>query len=189
MRNRWWAVAGIAAAGLLLAGCGLIGTSGSSGTSGPPAAASSPAPSPTAQAVLVGSVTIKTMSTSKGTVLANAAGMTLYLFAKDTPTSSACLAACKATWPPVILSASPAPGSLPKGYGAIRRPNGQIQLTFDGHPLYTFAGDRSPGQITGNGINANGGLWWAITPAGTELGSPSSSSSGGTTGSGGSSWG
>jgi Secreted repeat of unknown function len=57
-----------------------------------------------------------------------------------------------------------------------------VQATYDGHPLYTYAGDSAAGQVKGNGLNVSGGLWWAMTPAGTKLGaaaasSPSSSSS------------
>ena len=186
MRNRWWVVAGLVAAAPLLASCGLGGSPASSATSHPPAVASSPA-----AAVAVGSGAIKTMSTSKGTVLTNAAGMTLYWFAKDTSTRSNCLIPCKTIWPPVTMTAADAAGtSLPHGFATITRPSGAVQLTYDGHPLYTYVGDKAAGQITGDGINASGGLWWAMTPSGSELGgAPASSggsgSSAGTGGSGG----
>jgi predicted lipoprotein with Yx(FWY)xxD motif len=186
VRNRWWAVQGLAAAALLLAACGTSSAPVSSGKSSP--AASAAAKAAAAQSAAAAAVGIKTMSTSKGTVLANTAGMTVYWFAMDTSTASVCLAACLTIWPPVVLTAVPVPGSLPKGFGTITRPTGQTQLTFDGHPLYTYAGDTSAGQITGNGVDANGGLWWAMTPAGTQIGS-SSSSGGSGAGSGGGSTG
>jgi hypothetical protein len=69
--------------------------------------------------------------------------------------------------------------SLPHGFGTIKRANGQEQATYDGHPLYTYTGDTTAGQLNGNGLNLSGGLWWAITPSGTELASTSASSSSG----------
>jgi len=192
MRNRWWAVPGLAAAALLLAGCGLGGGSPSSSAppaSHPAAAASSPVP-----AVATGAGAIKELTTTKGMVLTNASGMTLYWFAKDTSTHSMCLLTCKATWPPVIMTATAAAGTkLPGSFGTIKRPNGQIQLTYEGHPLYTYAGDTAVGMISGNGINAQGGLWWAMTPAGTQLGAAgaagASASTGTSSSGGGASWG
>jgi len=118
--------------------------------------------------------------------------MTLYWFAKDTITHSYCLGTCKTTWPPVIMNSAEAAGTkLPHGFGSIKRPNGQTQLTYDGHPLYTYAGDTAIGMITGNGLNAQGGLWWAMTPTGAELGAATSagSSAGTSAGTGGSSGG
>jgi len=182
MRNRWLAGLAPAAACALLAACGTNASPPSSATSHPAAAASSPA-----AAVPTGSGAIKTMSTSKGIVLTNAAGMTLYWFAKDTSTRSNCLVPCKTYWPPVSMSAGDAAGTtLPHGFGTITRPSGQIQLTYDGHPLYTYIGDKATGQITGDGTNLSGGLWWAMTPTGDVLGTRSSSS--GSSGGGGDIW-
>jgi predicted lipoprotein with Yx(FWY)xxD motif len=117
-----------------------------------------------------GSDTIKLRTTSKGTVLVNAAGFTLYWFASDTATQSNCSGSCAAQWPPLLGTAVAAPRtSLPHGFGTIKRANGQTQVTYDGHPLYTFKGDRAAGDVIGNGINLSGGLWWAVTPSGTQL--------------------
>jgi predicted lipoprotein with Yx(FWY)xxD motif len=174
MRNRWWVVASLAAAAVLAA-CGNSGSPTGSSTSNPAAANAG-----------VASVAVKTMSTSKGLVLVNAAGLTLYWFAMDTPTQSNCTGSCTSYWPPVMGTAVAATGtSLPHGFGTIKRAKGQEQVTYDGHPLYTYTGDTAAGQLNGNGINVSGGLWWAITPSGTELASTSASSSSGS-GSGGS---
>ena len=181
MLNRWWAGAGAAAAVVVLAACGSSGGSSSASSSSSPAA-STASSAPASSASAAG---IKTASSSKGTVLTNAQGDTLYWFALDTATKSNCTGSCAAYWPPVIGKPSAASGmSLPGKWGTISR-SGQLQATYDGHPLYTYKGDTAPGQVNGNGLNASGGLWWAVTPSGAKLAaaapSPaaSSSSSGG----------
>ncbi len=104
-----------------------------------------------------------------GTVLTNAQGQTLYWFVNDTPAKSSCTGSCATYWPPVIGKPAAAAGaSLPHGFGTITRSGGAVQATYDGHPLYTYMGDGSPGQVTGNGVNASGGLWWAMTPTGAK---------------------
>jgi len=176
MRNRWSAK--LFAAPLLAAGAVAIAACGSST---PPASSSthSAAASP-ASGANASSVTIMTHTTSKGTVLTNAQGKTLYWFAIDTPTTSKCTGTCATYWPPVLGKPVAAAGtSLTMGFSTITRSNGQIQATYDGHPLYTYVSDTAAGQIGGNGLNASGGLWWAMTPTGAKLGSAASSSGGG----------
>jgi len=130
---------------------------------------------------------IMTHSTSKGTVLTDAQGKTLYWFAIDTSTKSNCNGSCATYWPPVPGHAEVASGTtLMHGFGTIKRSDGSTQATYSGHPLYTYAGDTAPGQINGNGKNLSGGLWFAMTPSGAKLGgaaapasSPSSGGGGG----------
>ena len=129
---------------------------------------------------------IKTGSTSVGTVLTNAQGKTLYWFAIDTPTTSKCTGSCATFWPPVIGTVTVAAGTtLPHAFGTISRSGGQVQATYDGHPLYTYAGDSAPGQVNGNGKNVSGGLWWAMTPSGAKPGAAPKASSSSTSGGGG----
>lgn len=182
MRNRWGAK--LFAAPLLAAGVALVAACGSSS---PPASSSTNgAGTSPASAANAAKVTIMTHSTSKGTVLTNAQGKTLYWFAIDTSTSSKCTGTCVNYWPPVIGTPTAASGtSLPMGFGTITRSNGQVQATYDGHPLYTYVSDSAAGQIGGNGLNLSGGLWWAMTPSGAKLGSATSSSSGSGGGGGG----
>lgn len=176
MRNR--RCAKLFAAPVLVAGVALIAACGSSTPSSSSSSPASGAKAPT--------VTIMTRNTSKGTVLTNAQGKTLYWFAIDTSTSSKCTGTCATYWPPVIGTPSAAAGtSLPDGFGTITRPGGQIQATYDGHPLYTYVSDTAAGQIGGNGLNLSGGLWWAMTPSGAKLGSTAASSSSSSGGSGG----
>jgi predicted lipoprotein with Yx(FWY)xxD motif len=130
--------AGLAAAALVLFGLALTG-------------ANSTAPAATGTA-------LKTATISGTTVLTNAKGFTLYSFAPDTPTASKCYGSCAAYWPPVTGTIAAGQG-LPGKVATIRRTDGTEQLTYNGHPLYTYIGDSAPGQATGNNLNLNGGLW------------------------------
>jgi predicted lipoprotein with Yx(FWY)xxD motif len=108
---------------------------------------------------------LKTGQAAGRTVVTNAKGSTLYWFAPDTPAQSRCSGSCAAYWPPV--TGHPVAGQGVTGrLGTIRRGDGSSQATYDGHPLYTYVGDSAPGQANGNGINLNGGLWYAVTPSG-----------------------
>ena len=94
-------------------------------------------------------------------VLTNATGRTLYWFAPDTATTSKCTGSCAAYWPPVL--GKPVAGAGVTGtIGTITRPDGTIQATYDGHPLYSYIGDSAPGQDSGNNLNLNGGLWYQV---------------------------
>ena len=105
--------------------------------------------------------TLKTVKIGGVDVLANADGLTLYWFAPDTSTSSKCFGSCAIYWPPVSGSPAASPGVTGK-LGTIKRPGGGLQATYDGHPLYTYIGDRGPGQANGNDLDLNGGFWYDI---------------------------
>jgi len=157
----------IAATAAVLAACSSSGTSSTSG--GGSTSTSSPA------AVTAGS--LKTATIGGATVLTTSKGFTLYSFAPDTSTKSNCNGACAQNWPPVH---GPATASGVKGtFGTIKRSDGSVQATFDGHPLYAFVGDTAPGQAKGNGLNAAGGLWHEVTTSGTAPAGSSTSGSGG----------
>jgi predicted lipoprotein with Yx(FWY)xxD motif len=106
-------------------------------------------------------VTLKTTTIRGITVLTNARGLTLYWFAPDSPTASRCTGSCAAYWPPVAGTPKAGPGITGK-LGTIRRPGGAAQATYDGHPLYTYAGDSAPGQARGNNLDLNGGYWYEV---------------------------
>jgi predicted lipoprotein with Yx(FWY)xxD motif len=101
---------------------------------------------------------LKTTTIGGTTVLTNARGFTLYSFAPDTPAASKCYGSCAAYWPPVTGTAAASSG-LPGRIGTITRTGGSSQLSYNGHPLYTYVGDSAPGQAKGNNLNLNGGLW------------------------------
>jgi predicted lipoprotein with Yx(FWY)xxD motif len=108
---------------------------------------------------------LKTTHIGGVTVLTNAKGFTLYWFAPDTATKSACYGTCAAYWPPVRGAATAGPGVTGR-LGTITRSDGPVQATYDGHPLYTYVGDTGAGQANGNRLNLNGGLWYEVTPSG-----------------------
>jgi predicted lipoprotein with Yx(FWY)xxD motif len=108
-------------------------------------------------------VTAKTIGGQQ--VLTDAKGMTLYWFAPDTSTKSNCSGSCATYWPPVtgpVTAGSGVTGTL----GTITRSDGTMQATYVGHPLYTYVGDKAPGQNKGNGLNISGGLWYEMTVSG-----------------------
>ena len=160
--------AAVAAAAALVA-CSSAGasspSSSGSSTSSPAAAAAG---------------TVKTATIAGVTVLTNSKGFTLYSFAPDTPTTSKCNGTCAQNWPPVTgpVTAAGVTGT----FSTIKRADGSVQATFDGHPLYTFVGDTAPGQNKGNGLNAAGGLWHEITTSGTAAPAPAGGSSSGSGG-------
>jgi predicted lipoprotein with Yx(FWY)xxD motif len=98
-------------------------------------------------------------------VITNAKGITLYWFVPDSPNKSTCFGNCAAYWAPVTGSPTAAPGVTGK-LGTIDRSGGQMQVTYDGHPLYTYVGDSAPGRATGNAINLNGGVWYEMDVSG-----------------------
>jgi predicted lipoprotein with Yx(FWY)xxD motif len=118
--------------------------------------------------------------TGLGRVLVDGRGRTLYLFGKDKHGTSACTGVCAAYWPPLIASGKPlaSQGAKASLLGTTRRPDGRLQVTYNHHPLYTFAKDVRKGQTNGEELNTFGGEWYALSPAGAKV------EKSGTTGSG-----
>jgi predicted lipoprotein with Yx(FWY)xxD motif len=108
---------------------------------------------------------LRTASVGGVTVLTNDRGLTLYWFAPDTPDKSVCNGSCAAYWPPVRGPVTAGPGVTGR-LGTIKRADGSLQETYDGHPLYTYIGDSGPGQAHGNNLNLNGGLWHEMPVSG-----------------------
>jgi predicted lipoprotein with Yx(FWY)xxD motif len=108
---------------------------------------------------------VKTAKIGGATVLTNAQGFTLYVFAPDKPNKSVCYGSCAAYWPPVkgpVTLAAGVTGVTGK-LGTTRRADGSLQATYNGRPLYTYVADTGPGQAKGNKLNLNGGLWYEVT--------------------------
>ena len=155
-RRMLLALLAVAAAVAVLAACSSSAASSAGGGVSTPASTSSPA------AATAGS--LKTAAIGGATVLTNANGFTLYSFAPDTPAKSNCNGTCAQSWPPLTGPATAA--GVTGTFGTITRSDGSVQATFDGHPLYTFAGDTAPGQAKGKGLNVAGGLWHEVTTSG-----------------------
>ncbi len=105
-----------------------------------------------------------------GTVLVTSDGMTLYDFHKDKGGKSACYGACAGAWPPLLTDGEPkVEGGAQAGMlGTTKRKDGTVQVTYNGWPLYTYVGDREPGEANGNDIDQFGAEWYALQPNGEE---------------------
>lgn len=117
-------------------------------------------------------VTVSTEQSPAGRILATSTGHTLYDFTPDTSARSACVSGlCVRLWPPLLTTGSPrvASGLVQGLVGTIRRPDGRLQVTYGGHPLYTWLGDTVPGMITGQAILNVGGYWYTIAPTGRQV--------------------
>ncbi|WP_340698995.1 hypothetical protein [Cellulosimicrobium funkei] len=114
-------------------------------------------------------VALGTADSSLGTVVVDGQGMTVYYYDKDTKGSgtSACEGECAAAWPAVhAASADPEVDGVTGEVGTITGVDGELQVTVDGRPVYTYAADTGPGDVTGQGVN---GVWHVVAPDGTEI--------------------
>ncbi len=114
-----------------------------------------------------GAPAVKLASTGLGPVLVDGKGMTLYLFTPDTAMTSACTGGCATNWPPLTGGAPTVGAGLEAfDFGMLARADGASQVTFHGHPLYTFGGDSGVGQTNGQGV---GGKWYALGADGNPI--------------------
>jgi predicted lipoprotein with Yx(FWY)xxD motif len=153
------------AVALLAAGCG------SSSTTSTKSSASTPAASSTTSAPAAGAVQISTMTLpGLGSVVVNAKGHTLYVFAPDKAKKVTCVDACAAVWPPLALASGQKPvvsGQAKSSLvGSDPNPAGGRTVTYAGWPLYTYVTDTSAGSARGQALKLNGGLWDVIAPSG-----------------------
>jgi predicted lipoprotein with Yx(FWY)xxD motif len=107
-----------------------------------------------------------------GMVLVDSNGMTLYDFHKDKGTTSSCYGACAQGWPPLTSEGDPQAGNGASStkLGTTERKDGTMQVTYAGHPLYTFVEDKEPGEANGNDVSAFGAQWYALKGSGEEAG-------------------
>jgi predicted lipoprotein with Yx(FWY)xxD motif len=164
-------VAAMVTAGAL-AGCGGGSSSSSSSTASTRTAKSTPLPAPKPPPnAEEGTVFVSLGSAAGlGQVLVDSAGHTLYSFSKDSGETSACEGACEKAWPPLLIAhgePEPSNGAAAARLGTITRPDGTRQVTYAGHPLYGYSGDKQPGEANGNGSSAFGGTWSALKGSGS----------------------
>jgi predicted lipoprotein with Yx(FWY)xxD motif len=155
---------GLAASATLLVVTG-FGASGSSAHS--PAHAARSVPRSRAGA----SSALGVRRTSLGRTLVDARGRTLYLFEADRPNLSNCSSACLTVWPALTAPGKPRArgGAVGSKIGTIPAHGGKRQVTYAGHPLYYYIGDRKPGDVNGQGLNQFGAEWYVLSPAGRKI--------------------
>jgi predicted lipoprotein with Yx(FWY)xxD motif len=118
------------------------------------------------------SLTLTLQKSPVGLIVATGSGQTLYDFVPDTPTRSACLNdGCVFQWPPLVVDG---PVRLGRGLdpslvGTLKRPDGATQVSYGGHPLYTYNLDVTPGMVTGQAIDQDGGLWYVVSAQGKQI--------------------
>jgi predicted lipoprotein with Yx(FWY)xxD motif len=164
----------LAVAGLAIAGCGSSGGSSSTGSEsaygggggGEGSTTTSASPEATGAAV------VSAAQTKLGKVIVDSKGMTLYDFHKDKGTTSSCYGGCAAVWPPMMSEGKPqaGEGAMASKLGTTSRKDGTTQVTYAGHPLYTYVEDTKPGEANGNDFSSFGGQWYALKPSGEEAG-------------------
>jgi predicted lipoprotein with Yx(FWY)xxD motif len=129
-----------------------------------------------------GAATVDVRSTGLGKILVDSKGMTLYLFEKDTGPKSTCSGACASAWPPFTTNGTPKAGSGATGsmIGTTKRSDGTTEVTYNGHPLYYYAGDQQPGDTNGQNLDQFGAEWYVVSPAGKTIKRATSMASTGT---------
>jgi predicted lipoprotein with Yx(FWY)xxD motif len=107
-----------------------------------------------------------------GLVLVDAEGHTLYGFDGDRGGKPNCYRACARTWPPLLTDGAPqtSNGTSTARLDTTRRRDGQTQVTYGGYPLYSYGGDKEPGEANGQGAAAFGGRWFALEGTGKPAG-------------------
>lgn len=138
---------------LLLAGCGAAGDTDATESAG---------------GAEMADVAVTVASTSLGEVLADAEGMTLYMFDPDEQGASTCYDQCATSWPPLVVEGEPAAGEGADAalLGTVERDDGSVQVTYDGWPLYYFAQDAAAGDVKGQGVND---VWWVLGAGGEPI--------------------
>jgi predicted lipoprotein with Yx(FWY)xxD motif len=147
---------------------------GAAPASAAPASAAPAAAGSGAAAAPAGPATVSTKTGALGSYLTDASGKSLYLYTPDTTSTSTCYGQCVAFWPALLTNGAPAAGTgaIATMLGTSPRTDGTTQVTYNGHPLYYFKGDKAAGDTSGQGKE---GTWFLLSPAGMQIGSASSS--------------
>jgi predicted lipoprotein with Yx(FWY)xxD motif len=146
---------------LLAAACGSSSNTSSTASSSKPSTSS-------------GGVSLSTRSIKGlGTVLVNSQGRTLYTFAPDKASKVTCTSACAVVWPPLKIGAGDkaavSGGVKASLVSSLPDPSGGRVVTYNGWPLYLYQVDQIAGTDHGQALDSSGGLWYVITPAGTQI--------------------
>jgi predicted lipoprotein with Yx(FWY)xxD motif len=162
-----WAVAGCGSSNDSSGGGAYGGKGGSTGETEATetAAAKSPPGAESGAAVLTVATAPKV-----GAILVDAKGFTVYDFHKDKGTTSSCYGGCAKVWPPVLSEGAPqsGEGASSSKLGTTKRKDGTTQVTYAGHPLYTYVADKKPGEANGHDFSSYGAQWYALKGNGEE---------------------
>ncbi|MGW8566516.1 COG4315 family predicted lipoprotein [Isoptericola sp. NPDC055881] len=126
-----------------------------------------------------GSAALSTADSDLGEIVVDGQGMTVYYYTPDKKGSgkSACTDECLAAWPPVhAAGGTPKVEGVTAEVGTITGNDGEPQVTLDGRPVYLYAGDGAPGDVTGQGLQD---IWWVVAPDGSEITTAAGSGGGG----------
>lgn len=164
LRRRSLAGAGLGALAVVLAACGGGPSAYGAGGYGAPSAQTPSAAAGTA-------ATVDLHPSSLGQILVDAQGRTLYLFEADTNGKSNCSGPCATAWPPLLSNGTPqaATGASAALVGTTTRGDGSTQVTYAGHPLYYFVGDKAAGDTTGQDIDQFGAKWYVLAKDGKKI--------------------
>jgi predicted lipoprotein with Yx(FWY)xxD motif len=168
------------AAAVLAVGCGSsksTTTTTAAGGAPPTSSSASAYPAYTATGASATTTTtagalVSTKRVKLGTVLATGPKQrTVYLFEGDKGSASACSGSCARVWPPVTTTGNPRAGgaAAAASLGTIKRPDGSMQVTYRGHPLYTYSSDKDTSDSYGQGIKSFGADWYVIAPTGQKI--------------------
>ena len=115
--------------------------------------------------------TVKVISSQYGSILGDGSGHALYLFTRDRTSASRCAGECAARWPPFVTRSGVRAGGGAEAalLGTRRRRDGTLQVTYAGHPLYFYIGDRRPGQVLCQDVEEFGGRWYVVTRRGSAV--------------------
>jgi predicted lipoprotein with Yx(FWY)xxD motif len=158
------------AATLVIAGCGSSSDStGAYGGKGSSATEAETVKSPPGAESGVAVLTVAS-APKLGPILVDAKGFTVYDFHKDKGTASSCYGGCAKVWPPVLSEGAPTAGegASASQLGTTKRKDGTVQVTYAGHPLYTYVADKKPGEANGNDFSSFGAQWYALKGNGEE---------------------
>jgi predicted lipoprotein with Yx(FWY)xxD motif len=169
-------------AALLVAGCasskksssGTPTTAASTAAAAAPASAAPAAGGSGAAVAPAGPATVSAQMGALGNYLTDGSGKSLYLYTPDTSSTSTCYGKCIAFWPALLTTGAPkaGTGATASLLGTSPRTDGTTQVTYNGHPVYSFKGDKAAGDISGQG---KAGTWFLVTPAGAQIGTAASS--------------
>jgi predicted lipoprotein with Yx(FWY)xxD motif len=157
---------------IVAAACGSTGTTGSVyGGSGASTGSTSGGSSAGGTRYGTGALSLKVATSGLGSYLTDAQGRTLYLFTRDSGMTSSCSGGCTSVWPPLTATTAVQAGSGASAalLGTTTNTGGQMQVTYNGHPLYYYVGDANAGDTHGEQLDQFGGLWYVVSPGGAQI--------------------